>query len=717
MMTFAQVHRRPRLASALRKIYLSKYHSSEIASKRMSWLSIQRKINYHCPKAVEILNTQRWLSSSFQIKDLNNIGVHGVTSGTSNVFQNFRSQNLSVLCPSLSSDDYPLNRFTKRQFHSSTFLSEIKDERKIILDEKSKLEEFVEHQKKKRANSMQKADSLGSQLQDAFIFQPEKKAVEEKKEKLSIQERIMKEVNHYYNGFRLLYLDCKVAAKLLWQVLNGKTLSRRERRQFLRTVADLFRLVPFMVFLIIPFMEFLLPVVIKLFPNMLPSTFEDKSKKEEARKKSLKVKIQMARFLQDTIEESELMSKTKKTEKKLKEFANFVQRIRTGSEQPSNEEIMNYSKLFEDEITLENMTHGQLKALCRLLMLSAVGTSNYLRFSLKMKLQQLKADDKLIRKEGLDKLSTTELQQACVSRGMRGLGVPVERLKSQLKQWLELSLDEEVPATLLLMSRALYIPESLSSPEQLKVTLSQLPERVVDEMEMKIAVIEGEEVDRKTRIDIITDEEEKIRAERQEESRLEQEKQEKLAAAEELKDKAESLQEKLLNVKETISSHRDDLDILKEDRKDYQEGLKELAKEPKAVEVTESKASERLGKKVDTWIEKIDEDLNEIDETPIDADNDGIITTDELFIALQKNDGLSENKAREICELLDFDKDGSLDLDELKQAVELIEKEDLRITDEQVIELMQHIKRGEDILVIEQMLSKEKSNAILRLDW
>lgn len=47
----------------------------------------------------------------------------------------------------------------------------------------------------------------------------------------------------------------------------------------MRTCADLFRLVPFMVFIIVPFMEFLLPVFLKLFPEMLPSTFETETKK------------------------------------------------------------------------------------------------------------------------------------------------------------------------------------------------------------------------------------------------------------------------------------------------------------------------------------------------------------------------------------------------------------------------------------------------------
>ena len=53
-------------------------------------------------------------------------------------------------------------------------------------------------------------------------------------------------------------------------------MTRRERRQLKRTTTDILRLIPFAVFVIVPFMELLLPVALKLFPNMLPSTFEDK---------------------------------------------------------------------------------------------------------------------------------------------------------------------------------------------------------------------------------------------------------------------------------------------------------------------------------------------------------------------------------------------------------------------------------------------------------
>jgi LETM1 and EF-hand domain-containing protein 1, mitochondrial len=45
--------------------------------------------------------------------------------------------------------------------------------------------------------------------------------------------------------------------------------------QLVRTTADMFRLVPFLVIIAIPFAEFALPVLLKFFPGMLPSTFKE----------------------------------------------------------------------------------------------------------------------------------------------------------------------------------------------------------------------------------------------------------------------------------------------------------------------------------------------------------------------------------------------------------------------------------------------------------
>lgn len=83
---------------------------------------------------------------------------------------------------------------------------------------------------------------------------------------------------HYYVGTKLLALEVKTTVKIVGSITQGNRLSRRERRQLLRTFTDLLRVIPFAIFVIVPFMEFLLPVALKVFPNMLPSTFEDKLK-------------------------------------------------------------------------------------------------------------------------------------------------------------------------------------------------------------------------------------------------------------------------------------------------------------------------------------------------------------------------------------------------------------------------------------------------------
>ncbi|XP_072005365.1 LETM1 domain-containing protein LETM2, mitochondrial isoform X2 [Engystomops pustulosus] len=280
----------------------------------------------------------------------------------------------------------------------------------------------------------------------------------------SIGQRVVDEIKHFYHGFRLLWIDTKVAARMVWRLLHGQVLTRRERRRLMRTCADLFRLVPFMVFVIVPFMEFLLPVFLKLFPEMLPSTFESETKKEEKMKKKLGAKLEMAKFLQETISEMARRNKAETGADRQQQFSSYVQQVRVTGEHPTTQEIVRFSKLFEDELTLEHLERSQLAALCRLLELPPIGTNNLLRFQLLMKLRSIKADDEMISKEGVDNLTVAELQAASRIRGMRSLGLTEEQLRDQVKQWLDLHLKENVPPSLLLLSRALYLTDVKPKP-------------------------------------------------------------------------------------------------------------------------------------------------------------------------------------------------------------------------------------------------------------
>jgi LETM1 and EF-hand domain-containing protein 1, mitochondrial len=107
------------------------------------------------------------------------------------------------------------------------------------------------------------------------------------------------EAHHYWVGTKLLWADIVTARKLLNKTLEGSALTRRERKQLLRTVSDLFRLIPFSMFVIVPFMEFALPFALRIFPNMLPSTYQDSLKAEENMKRELKSRIAMAQFFQE----------------------------------------------------------------------------------------------------------------------------------------------------------------------------------------------------------------------------------------------------------------------------------------------------------------------------------------------------------------------------------------------------------------------------------
>lgn len=81
-------------------------------------------------------------------------------------------------------------------------------------------------------------------------------------------------LHHYWVGSKLLWSEVKLAKQILSRVVQGNGMTRRERMQLIRTTTDIFRLVPFAVFVIVPFMEFLLPFALRIFPNMLPSTFQ-----------------------------------------------------------------------------------------------------------------------------------------------------------------------------------------------------------------------------------------------------------------------------------------------------------------------------------------------------------------------------------------------------------------------------------------------------------
>jgi LETM1 and EF-hand domain-containing protein 1, mitochondrial len=350
---------------------------------------------------------------------------------------------------------------------------------------------------------------------------------------------VKKEAKHYWIGTKLLGKDAKIASRLVFQVLRGKQLSRRERQQLTRTTADIFRLVPMLVFVVIPFMELLLPVALKIFPNMLPSTFEDKLKKEEEMKRIISARLDLARFLQDTVQEmaSDMSQKQSgqhdETRTSAAELYQFMKRVRAG-EPVSAEELLKFAKLFSDELTLDNLERVQLVSLCRFVGIQPFGTDPFLRARLRAHLNNIKEDDKDIQTEGMESLSEDELRQACRARGMRtpfGEGA-IAFMRDQLAEWLDWSLNRNLPSSLLLLSRAFTMTSPIIGPRgaavdevSIRDTLSTMSDEAVEDVELFATSTDGADKTQayERKLELLEREEELIKEEREAEKREEKE--------------------------------------------------------------------------------------------------------------------------------------------------------------------------------------------------
>ena len=190
---------------------------------------------------------------------------------------------------------------------------------------------------------------------------------------------------HYYHGSKLLIADTKIAARLFGRLFLGHRLTRREHNLLVRVLADLSRVIPLAFFVLVPFMEFALPFALRLIPNLLPSTFEEKHHKEEKRKKLLQMRLEIAQVLEHTLEKR--ASEVRKSEEKAKAEAqaaahegsdhvplaqageradtdaqhhvrNFMLRMRQGGRAASPEELLGVMSKFKDNITLDGLQVG-----------------------------------------------------------------------------------------------------------------------------------------------------------------------------------------------------------------------------------------------------------------------------------------------------------------------------------------------------------------------
>ncbi|KAK7466983.1 LETM1 domain-containing protein ylh47 [Stygiomarasmius scandens] len=513
-----------------------------------------------------------------------------------------------------------------------------------------------------------------------------------------VWKKVKHEAAHYWHGSKLLVSEVRISARLQWKILHGEQLTRRERRQLRRTTQDLLRLVPFAVFVVVPFMELLLPVALKLFPNMLPSTFEDKFAAEEKQRKLLRSRLEMAKFLQETLRESGLKANAHIVGSDA--FKEFFRKVRSTGESPSATDVINVARLFDDDLTLDNLSRPQLVSMCRYMDLNAFGTDNFLRGAIRSRLLQLRRDDQLIDQEGVDSLSTSELQAACQSRGIRTTGVSPARLREELSTWIDLHLHNRVSGVLLVLGRAFNFDQKPGEDEDGKTSviksiesvLSGLPDNLLNEAELEV---DSDKASYKQKLEVLQQQEELIEDEEEQEQKEEDARRAKREAAEleaqtaqsllpdsELmperleEDNARMTTEQLKELGEALSILSAKSSVLKERAE-----LRSLMEENLQAEEDPKSPSGALTKRIRSMLTKIDKQLEEYDSRVgsslqmISADAQGRISVQDLEKALAViKHRPDEEVGHAVIQKLDVDKDGFV---ELEHVLELVKEEGL----------------------------------------
>lgn len=285
-----------------------------------------------------------------------------------------------------------------------------------------------------------------------------------------------------------------------------------------------------------------------------------------------------------------------------------------------------------------------------------------------------------------------------------------------------------------------------------------LPEAVAAHTRHAIGEREGK-VDNKTKIEIIKEEERKIREERAEE--LEEKIAERTAAKDgetfEKTVQTSQLHEKKLEVsddKKTISPtdvqllsdalktlssdkqlvvEKETIKELKEELRDYQEDVEELREVREVVKepVRESRAAKLLYNRVNKMISQLDNVLNdlehrqqqikkEVSSEPTESTSSSTsVHIDELVATIRRmKESSDEERFKEVEDLmvkLDADKDGAISINELTKVVQSIDSEATNIDKKQLEEFTELLnkqakkRRSEELVRIDDLMNNIKT--------
>jgi len=300
---------------------------------------------------------------------------------------------------------------------------------------------------------------------------------------VKVKEGTVHSWNWFKNGTVLFKKNFTISKRLLRKKLNGEELNYKEHSLLVTTTGDLVKLIPFSFFVIVPFAELLLPVVLKFYPKLLPSTYDVEklfsktpTKGEGGilgsdRSKRLLAKQKLMEFFKEVSIKADLDNEEqKRLSERNKAINDFKQMLigYSGNDSqavlPNVEDIRKFISHFPqgpDYFRLENLKIEILESICFLLNIDPFAFRSHIVIQLKRFINEIRKEDKSIKWEGVDSLSREDLVEANRKRGLPIDGKGPDELKNQIREWIEISSDRNIPISVLLWIRAVAVSENI----------------------------------------------------------------------------------------------------------------------------------------------------------------------------------------------------------------------------------------------------------------
>ncbi|KAG7380527.1 hypothetical protein PHYPSEUDO_007085 [Phytophthora pseudosyringae] len=284
---------------------------------------------------------------------------------------------------------------------------------------------------------------------------------------LSLYQKLQKWLQPFVAGSKGLYAENKQAWALRRRVKESRDqapLTRRELLLLRQAHRDLLKSLPLLAFFCVPALGYAAPLLGYQFPKqLLPWQFWRPDQKTQFLREDVQARSETYPQL------AQLLLQIGHKDDTLQEMLALAKQAGAGGLRPT--QVAELSPFFQGPAALHALSSAHIHVLAEgsalfpsFAVLNKLLMRPQLEKRLDRRMEELRVDDQLLLKEGVDDLSLSELEFACQERGIVTRYGEIETLRGALKEWLSMydtdhfdpdTNPQRLPSSLLLHAPAL----------------------------------------------------------------------------------------------------------------------------------------------------------------------------------------------------------------------------------------------------------------------